>query len=177
MVVHESTGFPDAGCIGSAIPLHKVVGMVFRVCKVFEVASGHMLHKHPGRCRFPHGHTRRVEVVVSSDTLDANDMVCDFKALKWAVHECVDRLDHAMAINSEDPSLEGLKATKDRLVVFDRQDPTTEVLAKFIYEGVCNRLGQAFVAEGVSYHLPATLVVERVRVSETSTTWAEYARV
>jgi len=150
--------------------------MVFRVCKMFEIASGHMLHKHPGRCRFPHGHTRRVEVVVSAQELDANDMVCDFKALKWAVLECVDRLDHAMAINSQDPSLKGLLETKDRLVVFQDQDPTTEVLAKHIYESVCRRIGTTFAGDGVSYHLPASLVVDRVRVSETSTTWAEYGR-
>ncbi len=149
--------------------------MVFRVCKVFEIASGHMLHKHPGRCRFPHGHTRHIEVVVSSTKLDGNDMVCDFKALKWAVWDCVDRLDHAMAINSEDPALAGLQAAKDRLIVFEHQDPTTEVLAKYIYESVSRRLGTTVKVEGESYHLPETLVVERVRVSETSTTWGEYA--
>lgn len=135
-----------------------------------------MLHKHPGRCRFPHGHTRRVEVVVSSAVLDANDMVCDFKALKWAVFECVDRFDHAMAVNSRDPGLAGFTASKDRLVVFENVDPTTEVIAKHIYESVAQRIGTAFMGGGVEYHLPATLVVERVRVSETGTTWAEYAR-
>ncbi len=151
--------------------------MIFRVCKTFEVESGHMLHKHPGKCRFPHGHSRRVEMVVASPTLDANDMVCDFKALKLAVSDCIDRLDHAMAVNSKDPSLPGLLATKDRIVVFEDQDPTTEVLAKYIYEEVCRRVGKDFVGDdGVTYRLPASLVIERVRVSETSTTWAEYAR-
>ncbi|MFN9970687.1 MAG: 6-carboxytetrahydropterin synthase, partial [Phycisphaerae bacterium] len=87
--------------------------------------------------------------------------------------------DHAMAINSRDammPALEG-----QRLVVFQDQDPTTEVLAKRIYDhlkaeiasgrsyALTDRHGAAY-----SYRMPASLRVERVRVSETSSTWAEY---
>jgi hypothetical protein len=44
-----------------------------------------MLSKHSGNCRFPHGHSRRIEIVVVSDALDVMDMVCDFKALKAAL--------------------------------------------------------------------------------------------
>lgn len=149
---------------------------MYRVCKMFEVESGHMLSKHPGRCRFPHGHTRRIEVVVSADTLDANDMVCDFKALRVALGEYLDAFDHAMAINSNDPLLKTLRERGDRLVVLEGQDPTTEVLAQRIYEHVRSRLGRRFAGpDGLEYALPASLRVERVRVWETSTTWAEYA--
>lgn len=152
--------------------------MVYRVCKVFEVESGHMLSKHPDRCRFPHGHTRRIEVVVSAQTLDANDMVCDFKALKVAVAEFIDTFDHAMAINSQDKARPAMEAIGDRLVVFQDTDPTTEVLAKHIFEYVKARIGsgQTFAdRSGISYRFPAGLKLERVRVGETSTTWAEYA--
>ena len=82
---------------------------VYRICKSFTVESGHMLSKHPEQCRFPHGHTRTIEVVVASETLDANDMVLDFKALKLAVGAYIDRLDHAMALNSNDPLLPALR--------------------------------------------------------------------
>ncbi len=109
--------------------------MIYRVCKSFEVESGHMLLKHPGLCRHPHGHTRRVEVVLASETLDSFDMVCDFKAVRLAVSEFLHRLDHAMAVNSQDPIVDQLSpALRERLVVFKDQDPTTEVFAKFIYE-------------------------------------------
>jgi 6-pyruvoyltetrahydropterin/6-carboxytetrahydropterin synthase len=153
--------------------------VIYRVCVAFEVESGHMLSKHPGKCRFPHGHSRRVEVILASEVLDANDMVCDFKAVKLAIGEFVHSFDHAMAINSRDammPALEG-----QRLVVFQDQDPTTEVLAKRIYDhlkaeiasgrsyALTDRHGAAY-----SYRMPASLRVERVRVSETSSTWAEY---
>ena len=153
--------------------------MVYRVCKVFEIESGHMLSKHPGRCRFPHGHSRRVEVVVSSATLDHNDMVCDFKALKLAVRTCVEQFDHALAVNSLDPIRETLGPWAERIVVFTGQDPTTEVMARFIYEYVQKQVASgAAVADpdGGVYRLPQGLCVERVRVTETSSTWAEYGR-
>ncbi|MFN9992611.1 MAG: 6-pyruvoyl trahydropterin synthase family protein [Phycisphaerales bacterium] len=150
---------------------------IYRVCKVFEVESGHMLMKHPGRCRFPHGHSRRVEVVVSCTELDPNDMVCDFKALKLAVGEFIDRFDHAMAVNSDDDAAKRLATDGGRIVVFDHEDPTTEVMARRIFEYVQMQAssGAEFRdADGNVYRLPKGLKVERVRVGETSTSWAEY---
>lgn len=153
--------------------------MVYRVCKRFEVESGHMLFKHPGRCKYPHGHSRLIEIVVASPELDENDMVCDFKALKLAVADVVDRLDHALAVNSDDPVLNRLgEDLCERVVVFQKKDPTTEVLARYIYEEVVARVasGRSWRApDGSEYRLPAVLMVERVRVGETSSTWAEYA--
>ena len=151
---------------------------VYRVCKVFEVESGHMLMKHPGRCRFPHGHSRRVEVVVSATELDPNDMVCDFKALKLAVGEFIDRFDHAMAINGDDPSATSFRDAGGRIIVFEHEDPTTEFMARRIFEYVRMQIaaGAEFRdADGHVYRLPKGLKVERVRVGETSTSWAEYS--
>jgi len=152
--------------------------MPYRVCKAFEVESGHMLSKHPERCRFPHGHSRRIEVVVAGDTLDDNDMVCDFKALRLAVEDLIDRLDHAMAVNSDDPARERLESFSERVIVFDGVDPTTEVLARHIYDHLESVIasGRRFEGPGgVRYRLPTGLRVERVRVGETSTSWGEYA--
>ena len=154
--------------------------MLYRVCKAFEIESGHMLSKHPDRCRFPHGHSRRVELVLAAESLDENDMVCDFKALKLSVAQLLDDWDHAMAINSEDPSLGALRdASGERLIVFENEDPTTEVLARRIYEHLEAqiRAGATLTDErGGTYRLPAHVRVERVRVGETSTSWAEYGQ-
>ena len=86
----------------------------FRIAKVFEVEYGHRLSKHPEKCRFPHGHSLRIEVVARGRELDDQDMVCDYKALKMIAAEVVERLDHAMALNSSDPPIEGLMAGGDR---------------------------------------------------------------
>lgn len=156
--------------------------MPFRVCKSFQVESGHMLSKHPGRCRFPHGHSRTIEVVLASAELDENDMVCDFKALKLALHEIADAFDHALMVNSQDPIVKVLSSApgvRERIVVFQGKDPTTEVLAKHIYDALAARIasGQEFRgSDGLVYRLPNRLQLERVRVSETSSTWAEYAQ-
>lgn len=152
--------------------------MPYRVCKMFEVESGHMLSKHPGRCRYPHGHSRRVEVVLRSQALDENDMVCDFKAIKLALHEFIDRWDHSMAINSDDPMLETLRATGERLVLFDGTDPTTEVMARSVFDHLADLIERRVTLHdaetGAEYTFPAGLKVERVRVTETSSSWAEY---
>jgi 6-pyruvoyltetrahydropterin/6-carboxytetrahydropterin synthase len=149
----------------------------FRIAKTFEVEYGHRLSKHPEKCRFPHGHSLRIEVVARGRELDGNDMVCDYKALKMLVVDVVDRLDHAMALNSADPKLEGLMAIGDRVILFDDTDPTTEVLARWLYEQIAERLGAAGAVSspsGTAYKIPKGLELEKVRVWETSTSWGEY---
>jgi 6-pyruvoyltetrahydropterin/6-carboxytetrahydropterin synthase len=142
--------------------------MPYRVCKAFDIESGHMLSKHPGRCRFPHGHTRRIEVVLAADELDANDMVCDFSAIKRAVAEHLDAYDHAMVVNSADPAAATIASVSDRVIVFDDEDPTTEALARRIYEFLEARLAdRSAFRDGIR--------LERVRVGETPTSWAEFA--
>ena len=138
---------------------------------------GHRLCKHPENCRFPHGHSLRIEIVVRRGELDDHDMVCDYKAIKIAVRELVDRLDHAMALNSEDPELESLRSIGDRVIVFSKQDPTTEVLARWLFDGVRRRLAEGGVVAGdggAEYPIPPDLVLERIRIWETRTSWAEY---
>lgn len=147
---------------------------MYRICRRFTVESGHMLSKHKEACRYPHGHSRTIEVVVRCQKLDANDMVLDFKALKIAIGPMIDRFDHRMAVNVADPLLSAIKVTHpDSLIEFDR-DPTTEVLAEFLYREVARILEEGFVEE--RYQIaPGTAELERVRVWETANSWAEYS--
>lgn len=152
----------------------------FRIAKTFEVEYGHRLSKHPEKCRFPHGHSLRIEVVARGRELNDQDMVCDYKALKMIVADVVERLDHAMALNSSDPQLEGLSAIGDRVLLFDDCDPTTEVLARWIFERIAERLaadGTVQTPTGANYEIPADLELERVRVWETSRSWGEYVGI
>lgn len=147
----------------------------YRVCKSFTVESGHMLSKHPESCRFPHGHSRRIEVVVSANELDANDMLVDFKALKLAVGPFVEHFDHRMAMNSRDPLTADIQRIHpDSCIIFEGQDPTTEVLAEAIYRHVEQVLANGFEAENHSIP-PGRAKLERVRVWETDSSWAEFA--
>jgi len=152
--------------------------MVYRVCKSFEIESGHMLSKHPGRCKYPHGHSRRVDLVIRASSLDERDMVCDFKALKLAVGAYLDTYDHALMVHSRDPILGTLsEGQQSRVIVCEDEDPTTEVMARRIYEHVSatlSRRGSYQDDKGDSFALGAGLTLERVRVTETPSSWAEY---
>lgn len=147
--------------------------MPFRIAKRFTIESGHLLTKHPGGCHFPHGHSRTVEVVVTADTLDERDMVCDFKALKTAVAEIVNRYDHSFAMNTADPRFRELRAAYgERVLAFQNTDPTSEVLAREIFWEI--RAQMTAAASDAELPIPAAVRLERVRVTETATSWAEY---
>jgi 6-pyruvoyltetrahydropterin/6-carboxytetrahydropterin synthase len=151
------------------------IAMPFRIAKSFTVESGHILSKHPGACRFPHGHSRTVEVVLAADGLDARDMICDFQALKLAAQEFIGRFDHSMALNTADPKFAEFRAAYgDRVIPFDNADPTTEIMARQIFQHVTQALAEAAKKGDPLYPVSFMVRVERVRVTETGTSWAEY---
>jgi 6-pyruvoyltetrahydropterin/6-carboxytetrahydropterin synthase len=150
--------------------------MPFRICKSFEIESGHMLSKHSEKCRFPHGHSRKVEVVLAADQLDANDMVCDFSTIKRALATFLDALDHALCINTDDPQFAFYRQTYgDRVIPFEKTDPTSEVMARAVFEELKRRLAEATLNPASHPALPPGVRIERVRVTETSSSWAEYS--
>jgi 6-pyruvoyltetrahydropterin/6-carboxytetrahydropterin synthase len=150
--------------------------MPYRICKSFEIENGHMLAKHPEKCRFPHGHSRTVEFILEAETLDDREMVCDFKLIKELMNELLDSYDHALCMNTDDPEFARMKeAYGDRVIEFYSTDPTTEVIARAIYEHCQTRLAERLTQPADSnYELRPEVRLVRVRVSETSSSWAEY---
>lgn len=136
-----------------------------------------MLSKHPERCRFPHGHSRTIEVVVAASQLDANGMVVDFKALRLALSELVERFDHAMAVNSRDPLLPAIRDVyPESLIVFENEDPTTEVIAASLFRSAGEVLKSGWQSPDGRYAIkPGQVHLERIRVWETADSWAEVA--
>ena len=149
--------------------------MPYRICKTFDVESGHQLSKHPAKCRSPHGHSRRVEIVLESDQLDAQDMVCDFSVVKMAAQEVVEAFDHALCVNTTDPMYATLKKAYGALVIgFKNEDPTTEVVARTLFDQIRARLKAHARQKAARYPLRAKVRLVRVRVWETPHGWAEY---
>jgi 6-pyruvoyltetrahydropterin/6-carboxytetrahydropterin synthase len=149
--------------------------MPYRICKHIVVESGHMLAKHPDKCQFPHGHTRRVEFVLEADELDANDMVCDFKVITTAVNDLIQSYDHSMCMNTDDPKYAEFKAAYgDRVIGFASVDPTTEVIARTIFDACKARLILYAQRSDVQFALRNHVRLIRIRVWETETSWAEY---
>jgi 6-pyruvoyltetrahydropterin/6-carboxytetrahydropterin synthase len=150
--------------------------MSYRICKTIEIENGHMLSKHPDKCRFPHGHSRKVEFVLESDELDGNQMVCDFKVIREAVGDWLDEFDHALCMNTADPAYQEFKARYGpRVIGFENQDPTTEVLARTIFDQARQALAAYATRADAGYPLAAGVRLVRVRVWETTSSWAEYA--
>ena len=152
--------------------------MPYRICKTFEIENGHMLSKHPDKCKFPHGHSRRVECVLEADDLDAREMVCDFKLLKLILKDYLDQFDHAICMNTEDPAYTDFKERYgERVIGFESEDPTTEILAREIFQHLEKSLAE-FKTDNpeAEYPLRDSVRLKKVRVWETSSSWAEYFR-
>jgi 6-pyruvoyltetrahydropterin/6-carboxytetrahydropterin synthase len=150
--------------------------MPYRICRTFEIESGHVLSKHPDKCRFPHGHTRKVEFVLQSADLDRNEMVCDFKVLKSIMSEFLETWDHALAMNTTDPMFETFrKVYGERIIAFEAKDPTTEVMAKVLFDVCRERLREFSSAKDARYPVTPGVTLQSVRLWETSNSWAEYS--
>ena len=63
----------------------------------FDFEAAHKLRlTYPSKCENLHGHSYRCAVTITSEKLDENGMICDFKVLKSIIKEKIeDRLDHA----------------------------------------------------------------------------------
>ncbi len=150
---------------------------MYRICKTLEIESGHMLSKHPDKCRFPHGHSRKVEVILAANELDEHGMVCDFKIVKQVLGDFIDRFDHALCVNTADPMYETLRqAYGERIIPFEQTEPTTEVLARSFFDHCAKLLADYAGQPTDKYPLRQSVKLERVRIWETSSSWAEYQR-
>ena len=149
--------------------------MPYRICKTLDIENGHMLSKHPDKCQFPHGHTRKVEFVIEAADLDDNQMVCDFKIVKEAIGEWLDNFDHALCMNTADRAYETFKALYgDRIIGFENQDPTTELMAKTFFDHAAEALLDYARRTDTRFPLRSQVRLVSVRVWETATSWAEY---
>ena len=103
-------------------------------------------------------------------------MVCDFNAIKDAAKKFIDQFHHAMCVNTDDPTYGMLrKAYDERIIPFEGADPTTEVLARHILEECQKLLDEYSKQEENRYPIDSSVRLIRVRIWETSSSWAEYA--
>ena len=111
-----------------------------------QFAAAHRLREYDGNCERLHGHNWTIEVRIRTDRLDQLGMVADFREVKRLVQGVTDKLDHHF-LNDIPP--------------FDKVNPTTENIARFLFEelepvlpeGVCPASVTAWESDGcgVSY--------------------------
>lgn len=72
---------------------------MFELEKTFHFEAGHLLAHHDGKCRFPHGHSYVLSVLIRADELIASgpkvNMVMDFSRISQVVEQLIEsHLDH-----------------------------------------------------------------------------------
>ena len=106
--------------------------------------------------------------VALEGTPDTRGMLLDFKHLKRVLKPLVDAWDHATLVAQDDAELRALLAQTDWKYVVLPFDTTAENLSQYVADHLCN------VAADVLQEHHVTQVY--VRVAETETCYAEYAR-
>ncbi len=119
--------------------------MGFAVSLVQEFAAAHWLNNYQGNCKNIHGHTWKVEVVISGKDLDEAGMLVDFRELKIVLASILETFDHTL-LNEISP--------------FDSINPTAEHIARYIYQEVAKAYPEQ--------------KIKLVKVWESPNTWASY---
>lgn len=124
---------------------------MFRICKRYTFEAAHHLPQHKGKCRRPHGHSYKVDIVLAGNRLQqdgsSQGMLLDF-----------DDLDHVMR-----PIIEGLDHQNLNDVIHILP-PTAENIVGYI----SSELEEAFGSEFAQ--------LDSIRVWETEKSWAEWSR-
>lgn len=112
-------------------------------------AAAHNLLNYDGDCENLHGHNWKVEVTVSTETLDDAGLGIDFKILKKYTKQVMELLDHKY-LNDLEP--------------FKGVSPSSEHISKFIFD----QLVESMADKGV--------VVDKITVWESDNACASYTQ-
>ncbi len=119
---------------------------MFELVVETDFAAAHFLREYQGKCEALHGHNWRVEVRLRAEALDRLGMVMDFGDVKRVIGQVMEELDHGCL---------------NELGGFQELNPTTENIAKYIYERLAAML-------------PSGVRVSRVTAWETDHCGAAY---
>ena len=88
-------------------------------------AAAHNLLNYCGQCENLHGHNWKIEIYIRGSELDKSGMLIDFKVLKEHTNAILDTLDHTYL---------------NELPMFAGESPSSELIAKYIFLELENRL-------------------------------------
>ncbi len=94
---------------------------MFEICVESNFCAAHRLNNYNGVCENLHGHNFKVEAVVRCKHLNQTYIGIDFKELKMHLNEILKTLDHRFL---------------NEIEYFSKTNPTSEMIAKFIYESL-----------------------------------------
>ena len=93
-------------------------------------SAAHLLREIGGKCEELHGHNFLVEVSAAADALNEEGLLIDFRLLKRWTDEILDGLDHKYL---------------NELECFKGINPSSERIARFLYERIAEKARQAKV--------------------------------
>ncbi|MFH1613337.1 MAG: 6-carboxytetrahydropterin synthase QueD [bacterium] len=88
-------------------------------------SSAHKLKEYKGNCENLHGHNWKVQVFVKGQELDKLGILVDFRELKKEVKNILKKIDHIYL---------------NELSFFKNINPTTENIAKFIFDSLKEKI-------------------------------------
>lgn len=100
---------------------------MYKLNVISSFSSAHKLNGYEGMCKNLHGHNWKVRICVMCDTLDEIGMAMDFGIIKTKLNEILSELDHQYL---------------NDLPVFKELNPTSENLARYIFEQMGKKLSQ-----------------------------------
>ena len=98
---------------------------MYKISVTTKFAAAHRLRNYEGPCENLHGHNWVINAVVGTEKLDEIGIAYDFKKLKIDLNQISDRFDHQF-LNEVSP--------------FDELNPTSENVAKFIFDSLTKKL-------------------------------------
>ena len=120
---------------------------MFELDIVREFSAAHHLEGYPGNCAHVHGHNWTVQIFIRAEKLDEVGIAMDFKVLKKELDEVLATLDHN---------------DLNTLPEFQKKNPSSENLARYIYTFLAGRLNDGNVK------------IHKVRICESPTSGASY---
>ncbi|MGA1845813.1 6-carboxytetrahydropterin synthase QueD [Deferribacter abyssi] len=99
---------------------------MYRLRVIDSFASAHFLRNYEGKCENLHGHNWRVEVYLEGEKLNETGLLIDFKEIKKELKSLLNGLDHIFLNDHE---------------YFKKVNPTSENIAKYIYDKMKERFG------------------------------------
>ena len=112
---------------------------MYRVVKSCYIDMAHRLRGHKGKCAHIHGHTYKIEISLSCETLDEMGMAVDFGDIKQNFFQpVVDQYDHWLVLCPDDVRVFDQITNHPLLVLLSYQEatgnPTAEWFAKKLYD-------------------------------------------
>lgn len=139
---------------------------MIRITKEFKFEMAHALFGYDGLCKNIHGHSYRLWVTIKGSILketnhNKDGMVLDFSILKKIVKpDLIDKYDHSLVLNANSPHADFDFSAFEK-VFFLPYQPTSENLVSDF-------------ARVIKDKLPNGIILQKVVLSETATSFAEW---